>query len=124
MSDLLQKMKGSWNQVKTENMDAIYVASQVPYIKRTVAGMMGVKLQVDLPKTDEIFLSFQTKLKNMDMNLSLTKESAHTGLSDEVSKSSLSKVLTCLLTMLFNDIFLDSILQYILHDTYITKIYY
>ena len=85
MSDLLEKMKGRWTQVKTENMDAIYVASQIPYIKRTVAGYMAVKFQMDLPKPDEVFMSFQTKLKNMDMNLSLTKESDHLGLQDEVT---------------------------------------
>ena len=70
--------------MKQENLDAIYVASQTSYIKRSVAAMMSVHLQVDWPKPDEIFMSFQTKLKNMDMNLSIANETDHLGLNDEV----------------------------------------
>merc|ERR1712130_164419 len=89
MNDFCKKMKGRWVQVKQENMDAIYVASDFPTIKRTIAGMMGVHLQVDFPADDEIFLSFQTKLKNMDMKLSLSKETSHTGFKDEPVKSTI-----------------------------------
>ncbi|CAG5105445.1 Oidioi.mRNA.OKI2018_I69.chr1.g2134.t1.cds [Oikopleura dioica] len=87
MGDFLERLKGRWVQVKTENMDAIYIASQASYIKRKVAQMMTVHLQVDYPNPTSMFMSFQSKLKNMDMNLSFEGPSPHLSLSDEPVES-------------------------------------
>ena len=102
MGDFLERLKGRWVQVrvqqdpkikahssktKTENMDAIYVASQASYIKRKVAQMMTVHLQVEYPNPTSMFMSFQSKLKNMDMNLSFDGPSPHLSLSDEQVES-------------------------------------
>ena len=53
-------------------------------MKRKIAAMMSVHLQIDLPNPTDVFMSFQTKLKNMDMTLSVIKPSDHFGLNDEV----------------------------------------
>jgi len=87
MGDFLERLKGRWVQTKTENMDAIYVASQASYIKRKVAQMMTVHLQVEYPNPTSMFMSFQSKLKNMDMNLSFDGPSPHLSLSDEPVES-------------------------------------
>ena len=75
------------SKTKTENMDAVYVASQASYIKRKVAQMMTVHLQVEYPNPTSMFMSFQSKLKNMDMNLSFDGPSPHLSLSDEPVES-------------------------------------
>lgn len=87
MGDFLERLKGRWVQTKTENMDAIYVASQASYIKRKVAQMMTVHLQVEYPNPTSMFMSFQSKLKNMDMNLSFDGLSPHLSLTDEPVES-------------------------------------
>ena len=51
---------------------------------------MSVHLQIDMPNPTDVFMSFQTKLKNMDLNLSVIKPSDHFGLNDEVSYSVIS----------------------------------
>merc|ERR1711868_336557 len=89
MEGFLERMKGRWIQVKSENLDAIYVASQTSYVKRSIASMMSVHLQIDLPDPTKVFMSFQTKLKNMDLKLNLQGESDHLGLNDEPVKSNL-----------------------------------
>ena len=49
--------------MKSENLDAIYVASQTSYVKRSIASMMSVHLQIDLPDPTkgliEIFINVQ-----------------------------------------------------------------
>ena len=51
--------------------------------------MMTVKLQVTTPNVNQVFMSFQTKLKSMDLELNYSGESNHLGFDNEPVKSTL-----------------------------------
>ena len=77
-------ISGKWIQTGTENMEAINAGSNMSWATRKVAGMMTVRLQVSTPNPAQVFMSFQTKLKNMDLQLNFAGVTDHLGLNDEV----------------------------------------
>ena len=80
-----QAISGKWIQTGNENMDAINAGSNMSWATRKVANMMTVRLQVSTPNPNQVFMSFQTKLKNMDLQLNYAGVTDHLGLADEVS---------------------------------------
>ena len=80
-----ESISGKWIQTGNENMEAINAGSNMSWATRKVANMMTVRLQLSTPNPNQVFMSFQTKLKNMDLQLNFDGVTDHLGLKDEVS---------------------------------------